>query len=139
MIIGLFDEDSRPYVDGRVFIPRLQAETTIRFQVDTGSDIMLIHPPDLRRAGISTELLNARSETGAIGGLTETFIEPAVVHFVDEDGLTRYDFRFNIHIAEPDAHNDDYPSLLGMDILNCWYTECDLTNDMHRFTVRRTL
>ena len=88
---------------------------------------------------INPEELTAQSRTTGIGGTVDTFSEPAVLLFEDADGVTRYDYRLNIHIARPDAYNDDYPSLLGMDVLSCWYTECDPINNLLRFTVRRTM
>ena len=139
MIIGRFDDRSRPQVDAILLFPRLTAETTIRFLVDTGSDITLIHPPDVRRADIPIRQLVAGSGTGGVGGQTATFVEPAVIRFFDQDGSTRYDYRLEIHIALPDDHNSDFPSLLGMDVLSCLYTECDPTSGFLRFTVRRTL
>ena len=139
MIIGTFRERWRPHVRGRLALPRLQVRTTVNFQVDTGSDITLLHPPDLRQTDIRAEQLRGASGTAGIGGATDTFREPAILYFTDVDSITEYSYRLDIYIASPDAYNNDFPSLLGMDVLSCWYTECDPTNDMLRFTVRRTL
>ena len=139
MIFGHFGNREQPRVAATLLFPRYMSETSIRFLVDTGSDITLIHPPDWQRLGIPTDQLPIGEGTGGVGGQSATWIEPAVIRFFDHDGVGRYDYRLNVHIAQPTAHNRDYPSLLGMDILSCWYTECDPTNDLLRFTVRRIL
>lgn len=139
MIIGSIRERWRLYVQAELVIPRLQVRTNVSFQIDTGSDITILHPTDLHRAGIRVEQLEGESGTEGIGGFAGSFREPAALHFRDGDGITRYSYRLDLDIARPDAYNNDFPSLLGMDILNCWYTECDPTNDLLRFTVRRTL
>ena len=139
MIAGEFDEWGDPYVRCRLVIPRLRTEADVRFLIDTGSNITLLHPSDFRQAEIQSELLAEQSGTGGIGGSTVTYPEPAALHFIDDDGITRYIYHLDIHIAQPDAYNNDFPSLIGMDILSCWYTECDPTNDILRFTVRRIL
>ncbi len=139
MIIGEFDEWSHPLVRCRMVIPRFGTDIEVEFLMDTGSEITLLHPLDLRQAGIRVEQLREGSGTAGIAGVTGTFLEPAALHFRDADGTTRYSYRLNLEIARPDAYNADYPSLLGMDILSCWYTECDPTNDILQFTVRRIL
>ena len=123
MIIGSFRERWRPHVMARLVIPRLSVDVDIRFQIDTGSDITLLHPIDLHRAGIGVEQLDGESGTEGIGGFAGAFREPAVLHFRDADGTTRYSYRLNLDIAIPSAYNDAFPSLLGVDILSCWYTE----------------
>ncbi len=68
MIAGEFDEWGYPYVRCRLVIPRLMTETEVRFLIDTGSNITLLHPPDSRQARIQSELLAEQSGTGGIGG-----------------------------------------------------------------------
>ena len=139
MIIGSFDDMGQPCIDCQLIIPRLNTRTIVRFLVDTGSTITVLHPFDTRRLAVNPAALTAQSVTAGIGGTVDTFSEPAVLLFEDADGVTRYDYRLNIHVARPDAYNDGYPSLLGMDVLSCWYTKCDPTNNLLRFTVRRTM
>lgn len=139
MITGRFDEMGQPYVDCRLAIPRLGTQATISFLVDTGSNITLLHPFDIRQVGISLDDLTVEANTMGIGGATDIFSEFAALYFADADGIMEYSYRVNIHLAQPDTYNADYPSLLGMDILSCWYTECDPTNDILRFTVRRII
>ncbi len=38
MIIGEFDDRGRPYVEGRVIIPRLNINEIVTFLLDTGAD-----------------------------------------------------------------------------------------------------
>ena len=139
LIIGHFGNCEQPQVDAILLFPRYMFETNLRFLVDTGSDITLIHPADLQRAGIPISQLTAGSGTGGVGGQTATWVEPAIIRFFDHDGFGRYDYRLDVEIAQPTEHNRNFPSLLGMDVLSCWYTECDPINDLLRFTVRRTL
>ncbi len=139
MIIGRFGNREQPLVDATLVFPRYMTETNLRFLADTGSDTTLIHPADLKRAGIPTSQLTPGTGTGGVGGQSATWAEPAIIRFFDQDGFGRYDYRLDVEIAQPTEHNRNFPSLLGMDILGCWYTECDPTNDLLRFTVRRTL
>ena len=57
----------------------------------------------------------------------------------DWDLTTQYRCPLDIGIARPDEHNRDFPSLLGRDVLDCWYLESDTTNGLLQFTVRRLL
>ena len=139
MIIGLFDETGQPYVDCQLTLLRLNTRAAVRFLIDTGSNVTLLHPFDMRQAGINLEQLRGESGMIGVGGASNTFQEPAVLNFRDADGIARYSYRLDVAIAQPQPYNDDFPSLLGMDILGCWYTECDPTNDLLRFTVRRIL
>ena len=57
MIIGEFDEHGRPYVAGRLIIPRLRVDQRTAFLLDTGADRTCLHPRDTNRAGIPIEEL----------------------------------------------------------------------------------
>ena len=139
MIIGSFEEEGRPYVKAELFLPRLKISASVNFLVDTGSDNTIIHPFDIALAGIRVTDLRGLSSSRGIGGSSDAFVEDARLLFEDADGVTPYLYRLEIDIAKPDGNNQSLPSLLGRDILDCWYTECDPTNGLLQFTVRRTM
>lgn len=138
MISGQFGRTGRPYVRGHLELPRLGVFGRLIFLVDTGSDSTIIHPPVIQDLAIPVDLLSNRRATHGVGGSSGLFVEPAILHFRDDDQSTSYTHRLAIGIAEPSAANRNYPSLLGRDILDCWYLESDPTNALLRFTVRRT-
>lgn len=140
MIVGSFEEEGRPYVKAELFLPRLKISASVNFLVDTGSDNTILHPFDIALAGIRVaDLQGDPKSTRGVGGPADAFPEIARLLFEDADGITPYFYRIEIDIAKPDAHNQYLPSLLGRDILDCWFTECDPTNGLLQFTVRRTL
>ena len=138
MISGYFGRTGRPYVKGRLELPRLGVSGRLIFLVDTGSDSTIIHPPVIQDLAIPVDLLANRMAAYGVGGTSGLFFEPAALSFTDADLSTVYTHRLAIGIAEPSAANRNYPSLLGRDILDCWYLESDPTNALLQFTVRRT-
>ena len=139
MIIGYFGRTGRPYVRGHLQFPRLGVSGLLTFLADTGSDSTVIHPPDIQDLAIPVDLLANRTATYGIGGSSGLFVEPAILGFTDADRSTVYAYRLDIGIAEPRSANRNFPSLLGRNILDCWYLESDPTYNMLQFTVRRTL
>ena len=89
MIFGHFGNREQPRVAATLLFPRYMSETSIRFLVDTGSDITLIHPPDWQRLGIPTDQLPIGEGTGGVGGQSATWVESAVIRFFDHDGVGR--------------------------------------------------
>ena len=139
MIIGYFGRTGRLYVSGHLQFPRLGVSGTLEFLVDTGADRTIIHPPDIRELALPVDLLAGRTATYGVGGPAGLFVEPAILRFTDADRSTVYAYRLDIGIAEPRSANRNFPSLLGRNILDCWYLESDPTYNMLQFTVRRTL
>ena len=139
MITGEFDEDGSLTVEGELIIPRLGISERVVFLVDTGANMTVVHPQDICEASIPLRLPENMFSLWGIGGSADFYSETASLFFTDDDGITTYPYRLDIGIAAPDANNRDFPSLLGRDILDCWYLECDPTNDILQFTVRRTL
>ena len=127
MISGEFGRTGRPYVIGNLDLPRLGVSGRLTFLVDTGADLTIIHPPALRYLGVSTDQLTNRAGTHGVGGPAALFVEPAILHFTDADRSTVYAYRLDIGIAEPRSANRNFPSLLGRNILDCWYLESDPT------------
>lgn len=139
MIIGWFGRTGRLYVKGDLQFPRLGASGILDFLVDTGADRTILHPPGIQDLAIPVDLLTNRSATYGVGGASGLFVEPAILRFTDADLTTVYTYRLNIAIAEPNAVNRNFPSLLGRNILDCWFLESDPTYNTLQFTVRRTL
>ena len=139
MIIGWFEDDSTLNVAGHLVIPRLDVVAPVIFLVDTGASTTIISPPDIREAGIPMGLLGNRFSLHGIGGSADFYREPAFLFFMDSDGMTIYQYRPHIGIAQPNDSNRNFPSLLGRDILDFWYLESDPINDELRFTVRRSM
>ena len=139
MIAGFFRESGRPYVRCRLLVPRFQIDAIVNFLVDTGADSTVIHPIDIRDAGIPVAFPAEMPGTEGVGGVAEFFSERATLIFTDADRITQYRYPLDIGIAKPDEHNRDFPSLLGRDVLDCWYLESDPTNGLLQFTVRRLL
>ncbi len=83
MLRGRFgDTTGRPYIEGRLVIPRLSVRTNISFCVDTGADKTILLPADALRMGIDYSVLveNPRPAVG-IGGVSYNYVEPAIVAF----------------------------------------------------------
>ena len=68
MIVGEFDEQGRPYVQGRLIIPRLNVNRRITFLLDTGADKTCLHPRDASRARIPFEELGSPMESRGLVG-----------------------------------------------------------------------
>ena len=134
MIIGGFDDQGRPFVEGRLALPSLRVDRSILFLLDTGADITCLHTRDSRRAQIPFNALRSRTYTRGIGGASRYFRETAIISFSDGPH-TRY-YVVELHIAEPNEANENLPSLLGRNIINKWYMQYDPANDKLDCTVR---
>ena len=137
MIIGEVRELDRPYLIGRLSLPRLGvAVTDIKFLVDTGADATYLHPRDGLDAGIPFDLLQGGSRSQGIGGTAAYFPEPAVMLFTDYVTRQHYGYRLNINVAKPGDGSGRLPSLLGRDVIRRWQMDYDPTNSRLAFTVR---
>ena len=119
--------------------PPVSNRSDVNLPVDTGADITVVHPVDIRSAGIPVEFPDEMTGTEGVGGVAEYLSERATLIFTDADRVTQYRYPLDIGIAKPDEHNRNFPSLLGRDVLDCWYLESDPTNSLLQFTVRRLL
>ncbi len=116
MIIGYFDERGRPYVEGWVRVPRLNASGWIDFLVDTGATATSLSPNDGDSLLVPIpELVNPVQHRG-IAGTRTYYREPAVILF--PDGVEWRQFDIDLYIAPPSPGSDYLPSLLGRDMLN---------------------
>lgn len=68
MIRGRFDHYRRPYVLGRLILPRWNIQGEVDFLVDTGADSTIIHPYDGHRLRVPFAELESEILSVGIGG-----------------------------------------------------------------------
>ena len=137
MIKGRFNEfTGRPYVRGRLFLPRFRIHGYIDFLVDTGADTTTLHPPDALRLDVNYNQLHlsTRSYHG-IGGVEYPYEELAYISFDDNQSVCSY--RIDVSIPESANHNMFFPSLLGQDVIKHWRMVHDKPRDRLTFTVQK--
>ena len=123
MFAGYFTADGRPYVEGRLALPRLHVAGRVHFLLDTGSDTTILHPDDGIDLGCPFDALENPAEFIGVGGTLLYYMEPAVVTF--GNGIAADEFAVAISIAKPHPAADGLDSLLGRDILNRLRMEYD--------------
>ena len=136
MLRGRFGHaNKRPYIQGRLFIPRLEIWSDVSFLVDTGADKTSLLPADGSRMGLSyDQLMKSPIPSVGIGGISRSYTEESIVLF-NEPGKALYIYEITIEIVGPDDHIMDIPSLLGRDILNRWRMDYYPTTDELTFQV----
>ena len=107
-----------PYVEGRVKIARLGVEGDTRFLIDTGADATTLQMSDRRRLGIPLSQLSPQVYVESVGGLASYSQEPASVWLYDRAADAWRIFSIMIEIYAGEGQADDFPSLLGLDVLN---------------------
>ena len=127
MIRGYFDPESgdpRPLLRCKILLPGITSSWADFYPlIDTGAHTTSLHPVDaIVGAGISAERLAdpgawARHEQRVgVGGGARYFLTEAVYAFRHEDGQWQ-EISGDIRIAQLQADNILFPSLLGWDIL----------------------
>lgn len=134
MIQGEFIYDGFPTLTATVSIPETNTHGSVDFLVDTGATTTLIHPNDAERLAIDFGKLKNEDNSFGVGGRSKVFQEKAELIFHDEDGQTTQSYQLEISIAEPSEHNNNFPSLLGRDILNRMTMVYDPRNNTLNFT-----
>ena len=134
MIIGSFDKDGRPYVQGRLFLPRLNIDGYIDFLVDTGSDATCLHAKDGLRLDVPYDKLRGVQNVEGVGGEAQYYLEGAVLFLADGKLLRTY--VTPIAISAVNDHFKKLPSLLGQDVLQNFWMRHDPGNARLEFTVR---
>ncbi len=136
MLRGRFGHASkRPYIQGRLFIPRLEIWSDVSFLVDTGADKTTLMPADGSRMELDWDTLTASPiPSVGIGGISRSYMEESIVLF-NEPGKALYIYEIALEIVGPDDHIMDIPSLLGRDILNRWRMDYSPTTDELTFQV----
>ena len=135
LVKGSFDVDSRrPYVQGLLFIPRLQKTHRINFLVDTGSDSTILNPKDGKMMRINYDGLRYAEPIYGVGAKTKASVHSAIVAFAsDGDSLVLYNIELDIMPNLPDT--DILPSQLGTDVLHKWRMYWDSHQDRLEFEV----
>ena len=134
MIVGYFDGWGRPYFEVRLVIPRLQINKDVVFLMDTGASNTCLHSKDSQLVGIPQSLLRNPAQSRGVGGRSLYYQEPAILSF--RDGSQRRLYGVNLLIAEPNANDDELPSLLERNVVNHWFMEYDPANGRLSSTVR---
>ena len=114
------DTSGSPYIEGQLFIPRLDVRSNISFLVDTGADSTTLLPSDTLKLGISYEDLRLNSHPSVgVGGLSHNYVEEAVIAFTATATAAFY-YKIRLEILGWDSALMSLPSLLGRDILKHW-------------------
>ena len=90
----------------------------MRFLVDTGADATTLQMSDRRRLGIPLSQLSPQVYVESVGGLASYSQEPASVWLYDRAADAWRIFSIMIEIYAGEGQADDFPSLLGRDVLN---------------------
>ena len=135
MITGTFDENGRPYVQGRLVIPRLKLDWHVDFLVDTGADSSCLHPQDSIPLSVPYHRLRNAIDCGGIGGKQVYYGERAIIIFTDGSRLRLH--VVTLSIAKPNEQNMVLPSLLGQDILQSWHMRHYKPSERLDFIVKR--
>jgi hypothetical protein len=129
MLRGRFGNTSgRPFLEGRVALPRLGITGDISFLVDTGADHTVIMPIDAGRLAIPFNLLGNKVLSSGIGGSNSNFQEPAILVFSDI-GVSLHAYFVDVWIADPTTTIPIIPSLLGRNLMNNWNVICAKPQD----------
>lgn len=120
MLRGRFgDTSGRPYLEGRLVLPRLQVQGDISFIVDTGADRTVLMPVDALRLGVDYTKLTGGKPTVGVGGIAKMFQESGAAVFL-EGSRTLHLYFIEVRIASFTPEIADIPSLLGRDVLDRW-------------------
>jgi hypothetical protein len=120
MLRGRFgDTSGRPYLEGRLVLPRLNIAGDVSFLVDTGADTSVLHPADAMRMRIDFGDLTGDISSVGVGGTCHHFSEEAALVFAERRRVVHFYF-IELAIAPPDPGMEELPSLLGRDILDRW-------------------
>ena len=133
---GRFGNTSgRPFLEGRLYVPRFGLWSDISFLVDTGADVTVLMPDDGLRSGIDYTRLTGKTACGGIGGTTEMFVEPAHAVFLDSETKLLHVYTIALHIAPATPQLEKVNSLLGRDVLDSWRMTYDPAHRSLRFEV----
>ena len=136
MLRGRFgDTSKRPYLEGRLLIPRLRVWSDISFLVDTGADKTTLLPADSLKMGLDYNTLTKSSDPAiGIGGISHNYTERSIVLF-NEPGKALHAYEIELEIVESNDELMGIPSLLGRDVLNRWQMNYSPTTDELTFQV----
>ncbi len=136
MLTGRFGETTgRPYLEGRVIVPRFGIDADVSFLVDTGADTSLLSSTDAFDMGIDYSLLTGETESVGTAGVATNFTEPASLVFIDPGNYV-YVYHVDLEIASPNPDLMYIPSLLGREVIDRWRMVYDRPKSTLSFTVR---
>ena len=125
MIIGRFGSTTgRPYMKGRLYLPRLGISGRVSFLVDTGADQSMLMPADAIRLRVPYDQLRGDSEAYGIGGSVHSYVERARIMFTEPD-VALHGYEIDLDIVGLDPAMIDYTSLLGRDVIDRWQMTYD--------------
>ena len=137
MITGRFgDTSGASYLEGWLTLPGQGIGAEVSLLVDTGADSTTLMPMDGKNLGIDYSRLTCMDEATGVGGTTPTYLEFALLTFLDDGRQRLSTYAVTLDILPPNPDLDGLPSLLGRDILDRWRMVCDRTHDKITFTVR---
>lgn len=137
MIQGRFGNTTgRPYVNGRLLLPRLNLSANLSFLVDTGADVSVLMPADGITMGIDYQALANPKVVGGVGGNASGFQEPAVLAFYESNRSLIQLYSVTILIFQVSQPLMKTPSIVGRDVLDRWRMNYDPTRNSLKFTVR---
>jgi len=120
MLRGRFGNTSgRPYLEGRLILPRLRVQGDISFIVDTGADNTVLMPLDGIRLGVDYSKLSGGTAIVGVGGYAHMFQESGAAIFLERSNMLHIYF-IEVRIASHTPEIADIPSLLGRDVLDRW-------------------
>ena len=118
MIHGHFGEAKRPYLSANVMMAEGGRSGKINFLLDCGADQTCIMPADAFALRITYSSASGVEQRG-IGGTEIVCFMAATLSFLDLGvGLVFYDTPVHVYPNRPPY--DDYPSLLGRNVINHW-------------------
>jgi len=135
MLSGRFGNTTgRPYIEGRIVLPRLHIVGDVSFLIDTGADCSVLMPLDGTRMAIDySQLQNVVSSLG-IGGVSRDYSEAAIIAF--SDGINVYVYTPTIRISTPSPDIMGVPSLLGRDVIHRWELNYDFSQNSITMNIR---
>ena len=135
MLSGRFgDTSGRPYLEGRLLIPRLGLTGDFSFLVDTGADRTFLMPGDGRTLGLDYgNLQNHDNSARGASGPISSYREPAWVAF--SDGSNLYGYSITLAILGFRSDMLTVPTLLGRDVLHRWTINYCHSRDCLEFDV----
>ena len=136
MITGRFgDTSGRPFIEARLYLPRLNLSGDVSFLLDTGADASILMPADAKRLGLPFNQLEGDNECGGLGGTVHCFVERALLVFSDPKKAL-YAYELDIDIMHDDPQMEDVPSIVGRDVIDRWRITYDPSHSKLQVVVR---
>lgn len=127
MLTGRFGNTSgRPYIEGRLSLPRFEAAVDVSFLIDTGADRTVLMPLDGNRISLDYSLLVNKQRCTGFGGSAIGFLERGVIAF--SDGIAIFMYEVWLLIVKPKRGLMKTPSVLCRDVLNRLIINYDFPN-----------